>query len=253
MTAWEDKLKHLISPTESKWPYRVVQIKPNRANDEEIYTLSGREEDIAANGSLFLALYDLFQRNVARNSTDSDIIRYSGIPEVILEFKGIDKSLPAGRQTVRGAKSFRFTGYTDNPVVAQRRQDLELITQADIKRLGEKIRILFKTTPYIWSKGKDQVIYHDWERGYNLNVYALNHNEGERLVKQILLIRDFQIDETFLKYSEAKNTAKAYPATTKIQVLGQTKEIPERLPKSNVRFQVGKIYLPTLKQTLVIA
>lgn len=63
MSAWEKKLKDLISPAESKWPYRIVQIKPNRKIDEEIYTISGREEDIAANGSLFLALYDLAQRD----------------------------------------------------------------------------------------------------------------------------------------------------------------------------------------------
>lgn len=37
----------------------MIQIKPNKKKDNEIYTLSGREEDIAANGSLFLALYDL--------------------------------------------------------------------------------------------------------------------------------------------------------------------------------------------------
>ena len=59
MSAWEEKLKKIIAPTESKWPYRVIQLKPNRKIDTEIYTLSGREEDIAANGSLFLALYDL--------------------------------------------------------------------------------------------------------------------------------------------------------------------------------------------------
>jgi hypothetical protein len=56
---WEDRLKEAIAPTANKWPYRVVQIKPNRKKDYEIYTLSGREEDIAANGALFLALYDL--------------------------------------------------------------------------------------------------------------------------------------------------------------------------------------------------
>jgi hypothetical protein len=63
MSAWEEKLKKIIAPTESKWPYRVIQLKPNRKIDTEIYTLSGREEDIAANGSLFLALYDLAQRD----------------------------------------------------------------------------------------------------------------------------------------------------------------------------------------------
>lgn len=62
MAIWEEKLKELITPGASKWPYRVVQIKPNRRRDSEIYTLSGREEDIASNGSLFLALYDLIGR-----------------------------------------------------------------------------------------------------------------------------------------------------------------------------------------------
>jgi hypothetical protein len=63
MSAWEERLKKLINPTENKWPYRVVQVKPNRKQDNEIYSLSGREEDIAANGSLFLALYDLAERD----------------------------------------------------------------------------------------------------------------------------------------------------------------------------------------------
>jgi len=56
---WEDRLKEAIAPTANKWPYRIIQVKPNKKNDHEIYTLSGREESIAANGSLFLALYDL--------------------------------------------------------------------------------------------------------------------------------------------------------------------------------------------------
>jgi hypothetical protein len=59
---WEDRLKEAIAPAANKWPYRVVQIKPNKKKDYEIYTLSGREEDIAANGALFLALYDLLSQ-----------------------------------------------------------------------------------------------------------------------------------------------------------------------------------------------
>jgi hypothetical protein len=59
---WEDRLKEAIAPTANKWPYRVVQIKPNKKKDYEIYTLSGREEDIASNGALFLALYDLLNQ-----------------------------------------------------------------------------------------------------------------------------------------------------------------------------------------------
>lgn len=59
---WEKRLQALITPGGNKYPYRIVQVKPNRKIDEEIYTLSGREEDIVANGALFLALYDLYER-----------------------------------------------------------------------------------------------------------------------------------------------------------------------------------------------
>ncbi|MEG4109000.1 hypothetical protein [Microcoleus sp. S13_C5] len=352
MSVWEEKLKGLISPTESKWPYRVVQLKPNRKLDSEIYTLSGREEDIAANGSLFLALYDLAQRDridfdewfeqwslgfplldvnreqsnypllgekqwrkreerpkfkdwtprelrhklgyrtievwlnrdieeestilsgtdmqlinhciqleyeggsktLSQDTVSSDVIRYSGIPEITLFFRGRDANLPVKDQVVVGQKSFRFMGYTDNPAMAEKRQDLELITQSDINRIGAKIRSIFRNIPpYVWSKGKKQVAYHDWARGYNLNVYASTHAEAERLIVAILAIRDLQMDETFVKYGEAKNPIKAYPPAQEIQVLGKKHKTPERLPDVNVEFQYAQIYLPTVKQKKNIA
>lgn len=61
--SFENKLLERLETKKNQWPYRVIQVKPNKKKDNEIYTLSGREEDIAANGSLFLALYDLDARN----------------------------------------------------------------------------------------------------------------------------------------------------------------------------------------------
>jgi hypothetical protein len=191
---------------------------------------------------------------IEENSSKSDIVNYSGIPEITLHFKGIDKTLPEKQQTVVGKKSFRLTGQTDNPRIVEKREDLRLINQSDIDRIGAKIRALFGINPrYIWSKGKKQVVYHDWARGYNLIVYASSHAEGDRLIATILAIRDFQVDEAFVKYGEAKNPTKAYPPATELQVLGQTFKTPERLPEVDVVFQSAKIYLPTLKQTRVIA
>jgi hypothetical protein len=117
-------------------------------------------------------------------------------------FTGFDESRPVGKQRIKGEKSFRYIGYTDNPLKAQQMENLELITQVDINRIGSKIRPLFNK--YSWSKGKKQVIYHDWERGYNLNVYSSSYAEGERLVATILAIRDFEVNEAFVKYGEPK-------------------------------------------------
>jgi len=230
--------------------YRVIEYWRDRS-DEKNSILLGGIPDLMLIDKILAYEWMVATPN---HLITSDIIRYSGIPEIILYFKGIDKTLSKNRQRITGEKSFRFMGYTDNPLIAAKRQDLELITQADISRVGAKIRSVFKTNPpYVWSKGKNQVIYHDWQQGYNLNVYALNHLEGERLIAAIVSVQNHTIDETFLKYSEAKNVAKAYPPTSEIQVMGQTQEIPERLPKSNVNFDYATLYLPTLKQTLVIA
>ena len=191
-----------------------------------------------------------------QQSVSSDVIRYSGIPEITLFFRGVDKTGSTSKQQtfVKGDKSFRYMGYTDNPDMAQKREDLELITQADIKRIGDRIKTIFGTNPrYNWSKGKKQVVYHDWFRGYNLNVYASSHAEGERMVASILALRDLTIDETFIKYGEAKNPIKAYPPPTEIQVMGKPHKTTERLPNVDVTFEYAKIYLPTIKETQYIA
>lgn len=223
----------------------------DRANETDSVPLSGTATQLI---NQIVQLEHQKDVQTSQQSITSDVIRYSGIPEITLFFRGRDINLSTKNQEVSGEKSFRLTGYTDNPLMAQRRKDLELITQADISRIGTKIRDIFKTTPpYVWSKGKKQVVYHDWERGYNLNVYASNHTEGEKLISAILAIREHQIDETFVKYGEAKNPGKAYPPPQEFEVIGETHKTPERLPEFNVSFSSGKIYFPTLKETKVIA
>lgn len=61
--SFEEKLLERLQSGNNKWPDRIIQVKPDKKKDYEIYTLSGREEAIAANGSLFLALYDLAARD----------------------------------------------------------------------------------------------------------------------------------------------------------------------------------------------
>jgi hypothetical protein len=228
--------------------FRSIEYWPDRSENSSSIILSGTDLMLIDH----ILAYE-YQRNSVAKPVTSDVIRYSGIPEISLHFRGIDKSLPPKNQVVEGDKSFRFMGYTDNPLMAEKREDLKLITQNDIDRIGVKIRSIFRAKPaYTWSKGKRQVIYHDWERGYNLNSYASTYAEGERLIIAILSIRDLQIDETFLKYKEAKNPEKAYPPAQEIQVLGEKHKTPERLPTVDVVFQYAKIYLPTIKKSQII-
>ena len=245
------KYKEWTTPQQrADYGYRVVEVWQNRSIQSDSVLFTGTDLQLIQH----CIQLEYEGGGNQQQSVSSDIVRYSGIPEITLYFSGIDKSIPGKDRIVEGEKSFRFMGYTDDPFVAQQRTDLELITEADINRIGTKIRAVFQgRPPYLWSKGKKQVIYHDWQRGYNLNVYASSHTEGERLVIAILSIFNHLIDERFLKYSEAKNPAKAYPSTTKIQVLNGEYKTPERLPNIDVNFKHGRIYLPTIKQTRVIA
>ena len=233
--------------------YRVIEYWKDRSDETNSIILGGVTDLMLIDRIL---AYE-YQGNAAASEQQpitSDIIRYSGIPEITLFFRGVDKSLLTKGQEVQGKKSFRLAGYTENTLKKKKRKDLELITQADINRIGSKIRAIFKTTPpYVWSKGKKQVIYHDWGRGYNLNVYASNHTEGEKLISAILAIQEHQIDETFVKYGEAKNPVKAYPPPQEFQVIGEMHKTPERLPIVDVSFSSGRIHFPTLKETKVIA
>lgn len=231
--------------------FRVIEYWRDRSDKTNSVLLTGTDLQLIDQ----ILAYE-YQENAdkAQDRVASDVIRYSGIPEITLVFKGVNRVLNGKNQVAKGEKSFRFTGYTDNPAIAESRKELELITQTDINRISAKIKEIFSGgTPYKWSKGKKQVIYHDWHRGYNLNVYASNYSEGERLIAAILATREFTIDETFLKHGEPKNSAKAYPTSQKIQVLGGIHETGERLPNVDVTFQYAKIYLPTIKETRVIA
>ena len=232
--------------------YRVIEYWRDRSDESNSIVLGGVPDSMLIDR--ILAYEYQSTAAITQESITSDVIRYSGVPEITLIFKGFDESKPPGKQRIKGEKSFRYIGYTDNPTKAQQRKDLELITQNDINRIGSKIKSIFGgSSPYKWSKGRKQVVYHDWGQGYNFNVYALNYAEGERLIASILAVRDLQIDETFIKYGEAKNPAKAFPPVTEINILGKTKQTTERLPVCDVTFEYAKIYLPTIKETQVIA
>ena len=246
------RFKELTSlQSRSDLGYRVIEYWRDRSAEFNSVIMSGT--DLLLINQIVQYEYQGETANAGQAIT-SDIIRYSGIPEITLFFRGRDTSLPAKDQIVVGKKSFRFMGKTDDPKMAESREDLQLITENDINQIGAKIRSIFHTTPpYTWSKGKKQVVYHDWGRGYNLRIPCSSYAEGDRLIAAILAIRNLQVDETFVKYSEAKNPVKAYPLSGEIQVLGEKHKTPERLPNVDVVFQYAQIHLATIKKKRVIS
>ena len=255
MSAWEEKLKNLISPTESKWPYRVVQIKPNRRNDEEIYTLSGREEDIAGNGSLFLALYDLLQRNQSGSTSvpgKNSKPPLKGWPLITLNFlqpNSQRKLKPSGKLTAltTGQKWIRCVGYTDNRQIVEAGFG-RLIDNSDIRRWSNKIVDLFAKPLYIWEKGKKSLSYSgQLARLQGIEGYALvtSATQGKELFTKMLKIFDYSPDPTGFKYSGNEAEELAYPTNPPdFQLLGKQWEAEIERPRDSVIFDSATLTLP---------
>jgi len=261
MSAWEDKLKTLISPTDSKWPYRVVQIKPNRQNDKEIYTLSGREEDIAANGSLFLALYDLLQQNQTGSASapgKNSKPPLKGWPLITLFFvqpNSQRRVKPNGKlaRLTQGEKYIRCTGYTDNRQIAEA-GFAKLIASSDVRRWSNKIVDLFAKPPYTWEKGKKTLSYSGHlARLQGVEGYALVNSaaQGRDLFTKILQIFDYSPDPAGFKYSGNEAEEIAYPAApTDFQLLGKQWEAEVERPRDSVVFSSATLSLPLVGTTI---
>ena len=227
--------------------FKVVQFFENRQNINEWLIFTGSYSGIAAQ-----IIHWWNQKKAESVSNKSDKIKRSGHPEVTLYFRQ-EENFEAGFQPVKGEISFDLMHLTDNPLMATKEKD-SLITAANIKNLGKKISEIFRTTPpYKWSKGKKQVTYHDWARGYHFIIYCSSFEEGNKLVNAVLSIQGHKIDEAFLKYGEAKNPAKAYPPPSKIAVLGKEHRTARLRPSADVVYQYAKIYLPTIRESQVIA
>ncbi|WP_019487452.1 hypothetical protein [Kamptonema formosum] len=228
--------------------FKVVQFFENRQNLQEWRIFSGSYSQIA--GQIIHWWNQKAGEGVSGGK--SDVIKRSGHPEVTLYFRQ-ESNFEKGFQPVKGEISFDLMDLTDNPLMTGKGK-FKLITEKDINNLGKKITSIFRTKPpYTWSKGKKQIAYHDWGRGYNFLIYCSSHEEGERLASAVLDIQGHKLDEAFLKQGAAKNPGAAYPAPKEITVLGQKRRTPRLRPSADVVYQYAKIYLPTIKESKVIA
>jgi len=219
---WEDRLKQLIAPEINKYPYRIVQIKPNRKKDEEIYTLSGREEDIAANGALFLALYDLAQRD--RIDFDEWFEQWSlGFPLLNLNRETSNYSLSRNKQWRKMEERPRFKDWTP----------LELRHKLSYRTIEVWLNRKIETESVILSGTDMQLINHciqlEYESGASKNYIKSKGGNLPSLKGQPLITLEFAQDPDKVGISPTGNLIPPVTGTITFRIMDKSDD-----PKSNL-------------------
>jgi hypothetical protein len=148
-------------------------------------------------------------------------------PQVELFFAQDDDAVPEDRTAIQAEINFRLVNETEKTI---------LPTEAE--RLARLIkRELANTRPtYTFDKGKHVCTYYDSDRGYNLQIYSLTPEEGERVVRKILSIQDHPFEDDFFRFSTPKRNSVNNPSGTRL-VYGKQRKKPRWRPTGKVSFR----------------
>lgn len=143
--------------------------------------------------------------------------------QVQLYFRQDSDAVPVDKKPVDAQISFRLD------------ETYKTISKSKYESLANKIKAtLAAGDGYKWSKGKILCLYNDEERGYRLQIYALNETEGEQVIKKILSIQDHPFDEKLFRHSTPKRNSENTPS--KVTILGTSYTEPRWRPTATVQF-----------------
>jgi hypothetical protein len=182
-----------------------------------------------------------------------------GWPAIVLNFIEPNDSIrrkPTGepRSRVKGEKTIRCSGYSDDLELVQRGL-AELISNSDIRRWATKIRDEFALPElYRWQKGRECLSYSGQiARLQGLEGYALvrTARQGKELFEKLLRIFDFTPDPAGFKCSANEAPELAFPQNPpNFQLLGKEWEAETHRPNSIVVFENALLYVPKLRSPI---
>lgn len=226
------------------------------AVDKLTVTISGNEFAIALQASLLDAMRDLLRYELKKiKSGEGDggkeRIKRSGHPEVKLFFFQKRAESTPGYTPLKGEISFDLMNFVDSVALAKNSSS-QLIKEPDIKKLSAQIRAVF-TAIFKWERGKKMVVYHDWQRGYSLQIFCKTEAEGVRIVKQILRIQGHELRSEFLKINEPIGNPKpTMPAVKEEEVLGKKRKHKRYRPEGTVFYSHATLHLPSYGQKIAL-
>ena len=227
------------------------------ALDSLTLTISGNEFAIALQASLLDAFRDLIRYELKKIKAGEDEeggkqgVERSGHPEVKLWFFEKRTDATPGYSPLKGEISFDLMNFVDSSELAKPGKS-QLIKESDIKKLSTQISAIF-TSGFKWERGKKMVVYHDWQRGYSLQILCRTEAEGVRIVKEVLKIQGHEILPEFLKLNQPIGTSRpTIPVVREELVLGKKRKHKRYRPESTVYYSHATIHLPSFGQKIAL-
>lgn len=228
--------------------YRVIRFWKNRNLINDFYVLAGTPTELREQIFYLMNGGGTPEASGSANiMTGGGVVKRKGRPQIVLWFKELREDVEPGFEAVYGRVTFRLMDKTDDPVVTGQQ-----ITWADLENYAQKIKTLFPSG-YRWRKGKEQVVYHNWEQGYQLQLLCRSKTDGIELIQKILQIQDHVYDPRWCKHSVPENPAQAYPTMPEqITVLGQQVRRDRLRPIADVVFHHADLLLANWKKPIIL-
>ena len=155
-------------------------------------------------------------------------------PQIKLFFAQDHQDVEPGYHPVKGELSFRLMGVEPGT-----------ITIAQVNGWALKIKQEFGLNGgYVWSKGKEQYVYRDEDKGYQLRVLARSQADAQQLISKALSIEGNTPDWSRLNKSTSAEPSSAYPPNPGNQtILGKVSKKPRRRPLAQVRFLYAHLFI----------
>lgn len=209
------------------------------------YILVGNAREVATATSMLLAMEQMFQayKSAGGNggSRDTDFKpKRSGKIKVRLNFVEPLSDVDADFYPVPGEISFRLMN--DDP---------KTISLSRIQAIATKIKEKFNN--FTWRKGKAMCSYTYWEQGYQLQVLAIDGNEGRRIVDQVLEIQGHSFEAESFNVNTSWSPTTRYPVLPdKALIAGELIREDRQRPIANVKFISAEIFFPRIRRGIPI-
>lgn len=204
---------------------RYVELTPNRQYPDQKILIGGKEDSLEPMIVQTLVNNRLLgDRDVGViYGTDNQQPVRSIKPEVVFKFYEEKKDRlfknAAGETVARS-----------NPVTMQisfrlmNKDETNFTDKTYAKELALKIMSKFGKPPFKISKGNQLYTYHDWAKGYSLNLWTTSQADARKIVEQVLDIQGHTVDDDLLRVgSKPINGIKTKEKKT---VFGKVEEIP---------------------------
>jgi hypothetical protein len=165
---------------------------------------------------------------------------FEGRPQVFLFFSQDRASVPDKLSPITAEISFRLMDETSESITPAKALTLANKIKQEMTDGGKEI---------YFNKGRILVNYNDRKHGLALRIYATSEDEGEKIIKKILTIRNISFNASHLSVSIPKRQSQNLPKGTKT-IYGKQRKNRRWRPSARVRFRYAYLYVHGLNEVV---